>query len=245
MSGEDDLNRYTRSSYNLCDLSKYAYDEYLNANCKTQFLVICGKMLEFMFKKHTFPNLRGIVVSKFCTCRVSLNDNTTVSHKQFPRLCGIKMEQEEGKYENYLKGHTPAEMYPATKLYYFCERNKEKIHCAMLLFYVMRKQYPLIDRNVAKRICREYIELDYNLPCREELYLYDVWQPEALTKKRKMLSDENIQRQAEIVSLEKEFFAIELKLREKRLERNETCKKIEILNQMLAFSENIGKNLKN
>jgi hypothetical protein len=175
-----------------------------------------------------------------------------MSHKNFPRLCGIKQETPiEGEHEIYLKGHTVAEMYPATTLYYFCERNKEKIHCAMLLFYVMRKQYPLIDRNVAKRICREYIELDYNLPCKEEIYLYIVWQPEALVKKRKVLLEENTQKQEEIASLRiieeqlrEELSTIQSKVGEKRFQRNQNARNIEIVDKMLAFSEKIEKELK-
>ncbi len=243
---------YTGVDYNLCHIHKDTYPDYFNANLKNEFLVVCSRMLMFIFNgSFVFPNLRGIVVSKFCTCRLSLVDHP-MSHKQFPRLCGIKKEtQTEGEYENFVKGHTVTEMYPATTLYYFCERNKEKIHCAMLLFYVMRKQYPLIDRNVAKRICREYIELDYNLPCKEEIYLYIVWQPETLMKKRKVLLEENVQKHEEIASLRviesqlrEEISTIHLKLGEKQFQRNLNQTNIEIVDKMLEFSEKIKEELK-
>lgn len=246
------MNYDSGVDYNLCRIDKDTYPDYFNTNCKTQFLVVCSKMLMFIFNgSFVFPNLRGIIVSKFCTCRLSLIDHI-ISHKQFPRLCGIKKETPtEGQYENFVKGHTMEEMYPATSLYYFCERNKEKIHCAMLLFYVMRKQYPLIDRNVAKRICREYIELDYNLPCQEEIVLYKNWQPETLVKKRKVLEEKKAKKEDEIESLrviknqfKEQLSKIDSKLTEKWVKRNQRTTKLEILDKMLKFSLNIEKELK-
>ncbi len=169
----------------VCHYSSNDYIALINLHGKKfKVLKVCAeKLFTILNGCVSLPMLEKVEIVKECDYGISIH-KTFDPHwlQKFPLLTSI-IYQGDGK--NVFKGNEPDCVVANAKIFYQLCENRDKIECAKTLFWCIRKTYSGLDKNVVKKICREYVSLPYQLLCKEEKELRDNhWIPGVLKKRR-------------------------------------------------------------
>lgn len=164
---------------------------YWQGNCKEVFLLpfatgkekalkICAdQLLHFFTDNRHWPNLVTVVCCTCCRTYLEHIKSIELTRKEsFPILIGVYCVPPKFEFCT----HEANVYYTNAHVVYFLKRNREKIRSALLLYFCIQKRYPFIDRNVVRKICREYTNHVSEIPCKEEDEIRKVWRKAKLEK---------------------------------------------------------------
>jgi hypothetical protein len=226
----------------VCNIGSDHIDQYIKSKENEIEIWFCAKWLRYLFTcVKSFPIFKRLKYVYVCDgktrgqCFVHNTydytcNNLKIEKVIFPCLIGIR-DFVTGK-ELFTEVHDEIRYVDNARIAYFLDQNAQKLHSAKLLFMCIRRVYPMIDKNVVKRIATIYIYQEYTvLSKREEDLRTRVW-----TEKRiKLENDELLQKQEETIQ-KKNALSSELK------ELDEKMKNVrKELQLVIADSVTIGK----
>jgi len=178
-------------------------------------LIVCAEDLRLLLLgNRPWQNLVQIICCSCCEGNLEIIE--LAKKESFPILRWLYCVP--AKFEIY--GHTANVYYKNAHVKYFLQRNRYKVRSALLLYYCIRKRYPLIDRNVVRRIARLYTEHVSEIPCEDEDEIRKNWRKAKIEKLEKKYRQENTRYTKDIQILAKRDIEIKQersRIREKRV----------------------------
>jgi len=172
---------------NVCLLTAEEYSRFVDRNATNfKVLPVCkSDMRQVLLHCKPLPNLETIEIPKTCPHHGYFVNMENVKMEKFPLLTRVVYER-SGK--DVFEPHKENEYVFNGDIFYKLCRNRDKIECAKTLFWCIRKTFPGLDKNVVKKICREFVMLPYDLFCKEEMELREKhWKRSELLKQKTYL----------------------------------------------------------
>ncbi len=197
---------------NVCLCIWEAYVGFIDSKARNfKVLTVCkADMRQVLTFCNPLPNLETIEIPKTCPHHNYFINMENVKMEKFPLLTRI-VYGVSGK--DVFEPHKENEYVSNGDVFYKLCRNRDKIECAKTLFWCIRKTFAGLDKNVVKKICREYVMLPYEMYCKEEMKLREkFWNRSELLKQKTYLD-----RQREKNARTREILTVERKKLSKRL----------------------------
>ncbi len=169
---------------NVCMCTAEEYTRFVDSKATNfKVLSVCKADLRpILTYCKPLPNLETVEIPRTCPHINYCINMEYVKMEKFPLLNRIVYER-SGK--DVFDPHKENEYVFNGNIFYKLCRNRDKIECAKTLFWCIRKTFAGLDKNVVKKICREYVMLPYDLFCKEEMELREKhWKRSELLKQK-------------------------------------------------------------